>query len=165
MPIHSHVSQRVLSRRYFLASAAAALATAASACAQSSDERPLVMTVYRDPSCGCCEEWARLSHAAGFRTTVIDQDDMPGRKQNLGVPTDLASCHTAVVNGLVIEGHVPFDQVHRLIRERPAAIVGLAVPAMPAGSPGMEMPDGRREPFQVFAFDREGRRRVFASIS
>jgi hypothetical protein len=95
----------------------------------------------------------------------VDEPDMTALKRRLGVPPDLASCHTAVVNGLIVEGHVPFDMIHRLLRERPQGVAGIAVPGMPAGSPGMEVPDGRREPFQVIAFDRQGRRRVFATVS
>lgn len=135
--------------------------------AQSSGPRPsparrAAMTVYRDPSCGCCEAWARLAREAGFEATLIDDPDMASVKRRLGVPENLASCHTAVVGDFVLEGHVPFAQVERLLRTRPRGVKGIAVPGMPAGSPGMEMPDGRRDAFDVFAFDAAGRTFVFS---
>jgi hypothetical protein len=115
------------------------------------------MVVYRDPGCGCCGNWAEQARLAGFATRVIDSPDMPGVKRRLGVPQQLAACHTAVVGGYVIEGHVPFDRVAGLVSSRPRGIRGLAVPGMPAGSPGMEVPGGRREAFQVIAFNAAGR--------
>ncbi|OYW46397.1 MAG: hypothetical protein B7Z33_03145 [Sphingomonadales bacterium 12-68-11] len=120
------------------------------------------MTVYRDPSCGCCEAWAALARDAGYRVTVVDRPDMLAIKTKYGVPTSLSSCHTAVVAGYTLEGHVPLAQVARLIETRPAGIRGLAVPGMPRGSPGMEMPDGTRDAFEVLAFDAAGRSRPFA---
>ena len=119
------------------------------------------MTVYRDPSCGCCEAWGRVAENAGYQVTLLDDNDMTAVKQRLGVPAELASCHTAVVDGFVIEGHVPLDQVDRLLRERPSDIRGIAVPGMPIGSPGMEVPDGPKEPFQVIAFDAEGETSIY----
>ncbi len=118
--------------------------------------RKAAMTVYRDPSCGCCEAWARIAGDAGYQVALLDDNNMTAVKQRLGVPADLASCHTAVVDGFVVEGHVPLDQVDRLLRERPSDIKGIAVPGMPVGSPGMEVPDGRTEPYQVIAFNEEG---------
>lgn len=114
------------------------------------------MTVYRDPSCGCCEAWAQIAEDAGYQVTLLDDNNMTAVKQRLGVPGELASCHTAVVDDYVVEGHVPLNQVDRLLRERPTDIRGIAVPGMPIGSPGMEVPDGRTEPFQVIAFDAQG---------
>ena len=87
---------------------------------------------------------------------------MPAVKQRLGVPASLASCHSATIANYVVEGHVPFDRLARLLSERPAGVRGIAVAGMPAGSPGMESPDGRSEPFQVFAFDARGRSFPFA---
>ena len=127
------------------------------------DERKTAaMTVYRDPSCGCCEKWAALARDAGYQVSVLDDPDMASVKRKLGVPAQLSSCHTAVVGDFVVEGHVPLEQVGRLLRERPEGIRGIAVPGMPIGSPGMESPDGAKEPFQVMAFDRAGRTSVFA---
>lgn len=115
------------------------------------------MTVYRDPGCGCCEEWAERARDAGYRVEVTDDTDMPAIKRRFGVPDELASCHTTVASGYVIEGHVPLEDVRRLLAARPAQTKGIAVPRMPLGSPGMESPDGHRQPFEVFAFDAAGR--------
>lgn len=120
------------------------------------DTQKAAMTVYRDPSCGCCEAWAGIAEDAGYQVMLLDDNNMTAVKQRLGVPPQLASCHTAVVDGYVVEGHVPLDQVDRLLRKRPSDVKGIAVPGMPIGSPGMEVPDGRTEPFQVIAFDAEG---------
>ncbi|MGH7646091.1 MAG: DUF411 domain-containing protein [Gemmatimonadales bacterium] len=98
--------------------------------------------------------------SSGFRVTVHDQDDLTETKATLGVPRSLASCHTAVVDAYVVEGHVPADLVQRLLKERPP-VRGLAVPGMPAGSPGME--GGGQDRYDVLAFDREGRTSVYAS--
>ena len=119
------------------------------------------MTVYRDPSCGCCKAWAALAQKAGYEVSVVDRPDMPAIKKQHGVPEELGSCHTAIIAGYAIEGHVPLEDVARLLETRPAGIKGLAVPGMPRGSPGMEMPDGSKDPFTVLAFDGEGRSRPF----
>ncbi len=119
------------------------------------------MTVYRDPSCGCCKAWAEIAGEAGYRVSVVDRPDMSAIKRKLGVPEELASCHTTVVGGYVIEGHVPLAEVRRLLAARPAGIKGIAVPGMPRGSPGMEMPDGSTDPFEVMAFGRDGEVSVF----
>jgi len=121
------------------------------------------MTVHRDPSCGCCGEWAELAAAAGYEVALVDVQNMAALKRRLGVPEALASCHTAEIAGFALEGHVPFQHVRRLLSERPAGIRGLAVPGMPVGSPGMEVPDGTREPFRVIAFDTAGRTSVFVA--
>ncbi|MGQ0589555.1 MAG: DUF411 domain-containing protein [Sphingosinicella sp.] len=152
-------------RRRFIGGAAALLGLLATGCARAGERATLAMTVHRDPDCGCCEQWARQGRDAGFATTIVDEADLASVKRRLGVPADLASCHTALVDGLIVEGHVPFDQVRRLLRERPPGVAGLAVPGMPAGSPGMEMPDGRRDAYQVLAFDRSGRRRLYHAVT
>ena len=115
---------------------------------------PLV-SVTKDPSCGCCGAWIEHIEAAGFPVRVLESDDVFSLKQRLGVPADLASCHTAEVDGYVIEGHVPASAMKRLLAERPKAI-GLAVPGMPAGSPGMEAPGVEPERYEVLLFDRSG---------
>jgi hypothetical protein len=97
----------------------------------------------------------------GFAVQVVDHPDMADLKRSKGVPDQLASCHTAMVSGYAIEGHVPFEAVERLLASRPADIIGIAVPGMPRGSPGMEMPDGTRDPFEVIAFTRNGSAKVF----
>lgn len=119
------------------------------------------MRVYRDPSCGCCEAWAKQARQAGFDVVVVDDPDMAGVKRRLGVPDELASCHTAQVADLVFEGHVPLADVRRIIAAPPSGITGLAVPGMPRGSPGMEMPDGAKDAYEVIAFG-PGRQLVFA---
>jgi hypothetical protein len=111
--------------------------------------------VARSPSCGCCGDWIDHMRAAGF--TVNDRliDDLAPLKAQLGVPADLQSCHTGIVEGYAIEGHVPAEDVLRLLRERPSA-TGLAVPGMPLGSPGMEV-GGQTEPYEVILFSASGR--------
>lgn len=115
---------------------------------------PLV-TVTKDPSCGCCGAWVDHLRAAGFPVRVVESDEMDAIKSRLGVPAELASCHTAEVEGYVVEGHVPASAVRRLLAERPEA-AGLAVPGMPAGSPGMEMPGAAPEPYEVVLFGPRG---------
>ena len=114
------------------------------------------MLVYRDPECGCCEAWADIARKAGYQVTLESRADMPAVKTRLGVPDQLASCHTAVIGGFAIEGHVPMRHVARLLDERPGDIRGIAVPGMPRGSPGMEMPDGSTDAFDVMAFGGDG---------
>lgn len=121
------------------------------------------VTVFKSPTCGCCSMWVEHLEAAGFTVETRDRDDMAVVKDSLGLPSDLASCHTGVVDGYVIEGHVPAEYVARLLKERPEAL-GLAVPGMPVGSPGMEMGD-RRDPYQVLLVDDSGEAAVFASIA
>ena len=119
------------------------------------------MTVYRDPSCGCCEAWAEIARKAGHQVTLVDRPDMPAIKRQYGVPEALASCHTAIVGGYAIEGHVPMGDVARLLKERPSGLKGIAVAGMPRGSPGMEMPDGSKDSFEVMAFDASGRMSIY----
>ncbi len=138
----------------FLA-AALALAAPAAIVAQT-------IAVHRDPGCGCCAKWvAQLRDAFGRKVEMSESGDRKALHARLGVPADLASCHTAVIDGLAFEGHVPIADVKRLLAERPKGVRGLAVPGMPVGSPGMEMPGGGVEPYQVIAFGPGGRR-VFA---
>ena len=136
-----------------------------SACATDSESATSVsdlpvVTMYKSPTCGCCAKWAEHLEAHGFEVTAIDLPDVTPLKQRYGVPRDLASCHTAVVGGYVMEGHVPAEDVKRLLAEKPD-VVGLAVPGMPIGSPGMEGPNPK--PYDVVAFTRGGERGVFAS--
>ncbi len=121
------------------------------------------MHVRRDAGCGCCLAWAEIMGRSGrFTMTVTNEPDMNAVKQSLGVPRDLASCHTATVAAFAIEGHVPLDDIVRLIETRPAGVRGLAVPGMPMGSPGMEQPGGGRDAFAVIAFSGDGARQIFA---
>src|SRR5580765_4671335 len=121
-----------------------------------------VMTVQRDPGCGCCLNWVAHLEKAGFKVLVTESPVMEKVKDQRGVPKDVRSCHTGVVDGYVIEGHVPAADIQRLLKERPA-VVGLAVPGMPMGSPGMESSDGRAGPYDVLTFDRAGKTTIFAS--
>lgn len=121
---------------------------------------PVTMTVYKSPTCGCCRKWIEHAQRAGFTVVVKDTPDVTPTKRTLGVPESLWSCHTAVVGGYAIEGHVPLDLVSRLLREKPRA-AGLAVPGMPAGSPGMEV-GGMKDPYDVVLFQGDGKTSVYA---
>lgn len=118
------------------------------------------IVVYKRTECGCCGHWVEHVRAAGFRVTVRNRSDLIAIKNRYGITPALMSCHTAVVGGYAVEGHVPADLIHRLLRERPA-VVGIAVPGMPAGSPGME--GLVRESYKVLTFDASGATRVYAS--
>ena len=120
------------------------------------------MTVQRDPGCGCCLNWVAHLQKAGSKVLVTESPVMDKVKDQRGVPKDARSCHTGVVEGYVIEGHVPAADIQRLLKEKPA-VVGLAVPGMPAGSPGMEVSSGQVQPYNVLAFDKAGKTTVFAS--
>lgn len=119
---------------------------------------PLEIKVYKSPSCGCCNEWVTHLEQHQFKVTSINHRQMSAIKQQLGVPQNLQSCHTAVINGYLVEGHVPAQDIKQMIIEKPD-ILGISVPHMPVGTPGMEMGD-RKDPFKVIAFDREGHAQV-----
>ena len=122
---------------------------------------PLV-TVYKSPTCNCCGLWVEHLEASGFKVDVVPKANVMPIKEKLGVPAAMGSCHTAEVDGYVIEGHVPAQDIHRLLKERPTAR-GLAVPGMPVGSPGMEM-GNRLDPYHVYLFaDKHSEPVVFAS--
>ncbi|MEH1870175.1 DUF411 domain-containing protein [Nostoc sp.] len=116
-------------------------------------------TVYHSPDCNCCGGWIDHLKAQGFQITDFSTPDIETVKQKYNVPDNLSSCHTAIVNGYVIEGHVPADDIKRLLQEKPN-VVGLSVPQMPVGTPGMEMGD-RKDPFSVLSFDRKDSVAVF----
>jgi hypothetical protein len=135
---------------------------AASAAAQSTRataKKPHLL-VYKSPTCGCCSKWVDHVNAAGFTSSTTNMPDVAPIKVQHGVPSELASCHTSLVHGYVIEGHVPAEDIRRLLRERPP-VVGLAAPGMPAAAPGMDVPNS--PPYQVLSFDKAGRTRVFAT--
>ncbi|HEX9181051.1 MAG TPA: DUF411 domain-containing protein [Burkholderiales bacterium] len=136
-----------------------ALSWAFAARSQAADPAPTV-TVYKSPSCSCCGKWVDHLRAGGFRVAVHDVQSVEPFKERYGVPPRLASCHTATVNGYVIEGHVPADLIRKLLAEKPK-VKGLAVPGMPVGSPGMEQ-GNVKEPYDVVSFDQTGRTAVFA---
>ena len=120
-----------------------------------------VVTVHRDPDCGCCLGWVQHLQKAGFRTKVLETKDLDAVKKRLGVPDDLAACHTAEIAGYVVEGHVPAMALKGFLAEKPNA-TGLAVPGMPIGSPGME--GGRPERYDVVLFGPDGRRTYMSFI-
>jgi hypothetical protein len=119
------------------------------------------MAVHKSPSCGCCGSWVEQMEKAGHPVEVISEDDLGPLKAALGVPAEMASCHTAIVEGYFIEGHVPAQDVARLLMERPDAR-GLAVPGMPVGSPGMEVPSGEVEPYTVYLVGKDGKSTPFS---
>lgn len=149
-----------LSRRFFITGAAA---TSLAACGQAQARAPQIV-VYKDPNCGCCGAWVEHLRNAGFAISVVETSDLATIRTRHGLPDSLASCHTGVVAGYAIEGHVPGDDIKRLLAQRPDAR-GLAVPGMPLGSPGMDAPDGSREPYEVLLVRQDGTTEVFARHS
>lgn len=123
----------------------------------------LLVEVWKDPTCGCCRDWIAHLEKNGFEARVHDTGNTDARKR-LGIPSQYGSCHTAVVGGYALEGHVPVREILRLLNERPDAI-GLAVPGMPIGSPGMDGPEygRRRDPYDVLLLARDGTSRIFQS--
>ncbi len=121
--------------------------------------------VWKDPSCGCCKEWIKHLEQNGFTVTVNETGNAQVRAR-LGIPDRLGSCHTALVGGYAIEGHVPAREIQRILKEKPA-VVGLSVPGMPVGGPGMDQPSyrGRRDPFDVLLVGKGGEVRVYASYN
>lgn len=140
-----------IGRRVVLASAGAFPVLISMAARGHTEALPLV-TVTKDPDCGCCRGWVAHIEAAGFPVRVVESADVDSLKQRLGVPPELSSCHTAEVGGYVVEGHVPAAALRRLLAERPP-VTGLAVPGMPAGSPGMDFPGVDPVPYEVLMFN------------
>lgn len=136
-----------------------AIAAGARSASAAAPEGTLV-TLYKNPTCSCCADWAEHMRANGFRVDVREGGDLTAAKDRLRVPPGLASCHTAEVGGYALEGHVPADVVVRLLDERPE-VAGLAVPGMPAGVPGM--PGEGFGSYDVLAFEADGATRVYAS--
>jgi hypothetical protein len=151
------IRQTGISRRTLLgATALVALLPSLPARAQSGTK----IEVYKSPTCGCCSMWVEHLQASGFEVTAEDVDDLDAVKQMAGVPDHLMACHTAMVDGYVIEGHTPAAAIEKLLAERPS-IRGLAVPGMPAGSPGMPSPEPER--YDVIAFG-DGEDEIFMSF-
>lgn len=150
------ISRSMSTRRRLLAglalAPAAALARAPGAAVQ----------VWKTPTCGCCQDWVAHLRDHGFQVQVNEVDDTSAIRARLGIPAEYGSCHTGLVDGYALEGHVPARDIQRLLRERPAAI-GLAVPGMPLGSPGMDGPEyeGRKHPYDVLLVRRWGLTSVF----
>ncbi len=124
-------------------------------------EKPIDIVVYRSPTCGCCGKWLKHLEKHQFEVRDVITEDMDSIKQKYGIPRQLASCHTAVVDGYVIEGHVPAADIKTLLKDKPD-IIGITVPGMPSGTPGMEMGD-RKDAFNVISFDKDGHIKVFHS--
>ena len=134
---------------------AAALACAAPVAAIAA----VPILIHRDPGCPCCEKWAQQVRAQfGRAVTITDDAERTAFAKAHGVPTDLASCHTAVIDGMTFDGHVPIADMKRALATHPKGVVGLAVAGMPMGSPGMEMPGMKEQPYDVVAFGPSGRR-------
>ncbi|MGH6640445.1 MAG: DUF411 domain-containing protein [Polaromonas sp.] len=123
------------------------------------------ITVWKDPNCGCCKDWVAHLQASGFQVTVNDSGNESARAR-LGLPGKLGSCHTAQAGGYAIEGHVPARDIQRLLKERPK-VIGLAVPGMPVGSPGMDarIYGGRKDPYDVLLISTDGSTRVYQSYN
>ena len=143
-------------RRNLLAAAAAVLAAP-----QAWAAAPPLLTIYKTASCGCCKGWITTMTRAGYRPKVVNVEDVTPIGKRHGVPFELSSCHIATIGGYVTVGQVPPADVGRLLKERPKAL-GITVPGMPLGSPGMETPDGRKEPYQTLLLLPGGKTRVFA---
>lgn len=154
------------SRRQFLLRRAlpcAALGASAMLGAPLAISAPIAVQVWKSPTCGCCKDWIAHLEANGFAVRAHDQGNTDARAW-LGIPLALGSCHTALVGGYAIEGHVPAREIHRLLAERPEA-VGLAVPGMPLGSPGMDGPayGNRTQPYEVLLVAKDGSHRSYQS--
>ena len=130
------------------------------AASPSAGQQPLI-EVWKSPTCGCCNDWIKHLQANGFQVKAIDKGNSAIRKE-LGMPVKYGSCHTAKVDGYVIEGHVPAKEIRRLLKERPAAL-GLSVPEMPIGTPGMDGPEygGQVDPYDVLLVRRDGTASVY----
>jgi hypothetical protein len=135
--------------------------TGAASAQRPAPQGPTVQ-VYKSPTCGCCGNWVKHLQANGFATRVMDVENLSDIKAEHKIPGPAQSCHTAIVDGYVLEGHVPAADVRRLLKERPA-VLGLAVPGMPIGSPGMEVPNVKPSHYNVMSFDRLGQLKVYAS--
>lgn len=169
-PVHGLPRRRVLQAA--IAPVAMYVLASAGALAQTPTQKPAQtpakykVTVKRDPGCGCCHVWADIMTKSGrFDLAVSEEQDMAAYKKRAGVPPALSSCHTAIVQGYFVEGHVPVADILRLLNERPKDVVGIAAPGMPRGSPGMEMPDGSRDAYNVIALHRDGRQSVFSAYA
>ena len=144
--------------RRILLAAALALATATATAAAALP----TLVVHKSAYCGCCKLWVEHMKKAGFKVEVVETEQLDAIKDRAGVPDDQRSCHTAEVGGYFVEGHVPAEDVKRLLKEKPKA-KGIAVAGMPMGSPGMEVPDGSKSPYDVMLVGADGKTKVFAS--
>ena len=120
------------------------------------------LAVYRNPGCGCCESWVKHMRAAGFEVTIEDDPDLDARRASLKIPAELASCHIALTDGYAFEGHIPAPDILKFLNEQPAGAIGLVVPGMPAGSPGMG-PEGSGGPYDVLLLVANAAPTVYAT--
>ncbi len=158
MPLASMVGGGAL----VLTAAVALLGSASTSTSASTAVAGPAITVYKSATCGCCALWVKHLEEAGFDVSVRETEALQAIKAEHGVGDHLASCHTALIDGYVVEGHVPADDIRSMLASRPD-IVGLAVPGMIIGTPGMEIAGQPAQPYQVLAFDREGRTTVYAN--
>ena len=128
----------------------------------STDTALPLMTVYKSPTCGCCKLWVEHMEKSGFKVSVVETEDLNPIKLELGVPAGLGSCHTAKVGNYFVEGHVPASDVKRLLKQKPDAL-GISVPGMPMGSPGMEVPSGETQAYTVTQVNKDGSLSIFSS--
>jgi hypothetical protein len=156
---------RMFTRRRLALGLTAVALSPAWALAQRVAEKLPVVQVWKDPNCGCCKDWVAHLEQAGFKTQTIESGNAAVRAR-LGMPLKLGSCHTALVDGYVIEGHVPAREVLRLLKERPQAL-GLSVPGMPVGSPGMDGPayGGRKDRYEVLLVAKDGSAAVYQTYA
>ena len=159
-----HPRRPLVARRSFMVSAAAAALLPAWARTGTKAEPPLV-EIWKSPTCGCCGEWIKHLQANGFATTTHLVPDTAPVRRRVGFDEKHGSCHTALVGGYALEGHVPAREIKRLLKEKPAAVVGIAVPGMPLGAPGMDLPSygGRKMPYDVVLVKRDGTSSVYQS--
>ena len=146
--------------RTLLIGMASVLILSSASLGQQPKPKPIPMSVYKSPACGCCSLWVDYVRKNGFDPKVQDVDNIGALKLKLGVREEFSSCHTTEVGGYIVEGHVPVEVVQRMLKERPK-IAGIAAPGMPAGSPGMEVPGGRKEPYNILAFTSDGKTSVY----
>lgn len=139
-----------------------AQATSAAVSAASREAGSREIVVYKTATCGCCGSWVEYMKQHGFTVRTEDVTDLTAIKVENGVPPGLQSCHTALIDGYLVEGHVPVEAIQRMLEERPA-IAGIAVPGMPTGSPGMDVPGQAADPYDIIAFDRAGNTSVYES--
>jgi len=151
------IFQASTSRRAFLGVMGAGGLLLLPSAAVAATKRGGLVRIYKNPACGCCSEWAAILRQNGYRTEVIEMDDVTDVRRRARVPDELESCHTALIDSYAVEGHVPVEAIDRMLSQRPK-IAGIAVPGMPLGSPGM---NGPPEPFDVIDFTDDGRRGIY----
>lgn len=132
-----------------------------SASAMAEAEELLEIEVYRSPSCACCSKWIAHLEQNNFKVKDFVTNNVQAKKDEMAVPKNMASCHTAIVNGYVVEGHVPAVDIKKILQLKPK-VIGISVPGMPSGTPGMEM-GGRKDPYKVMSFDKENKQQVFTN--